>query len=81
MLWALIVAMLVALAWLHVCMDGVLDLGASRILDRPAFRSLHRWYLRVTTAQWLACILLTWWTLRAWRDADARRQGPDVSAS
>ncbi len=34
------------------------------------FYNLHRFYLLTSTAQWLACLLLTWLTLRAWRTAD-----------
>jgi hypothetical protein len=52
---------LVALAVLHVIMDGVLD---SRELR--GFRSWHRLYLMVSTGQWLANLAILGTSLRIW---------------
>jgi hypothetical protein len=72
LLWLLLVAALVALAWVHVRMDALLDAENRDIIRRPDFRELHRWYLRVSTVQWLGAIVLSVATLRGWRDADRR---------
>lgn len=88
-LWCVLAATLGLLAVLHVRMDGYLDAEAMRVLDRPAFRVLHHWYLTTSTAQWVVCILLAGATIHAWRfgdevgcevgrippDADTRRVG------
>jgi hypothetical protein len=39
---------------------------------RQPFRTVHRTYLWVSTVQWVACLLLVWWTLRAWAAEDGR---------
>jgi len=69
--WCLLFLALGTLAWVHLRLDELLDLEQSIILDRRRFRSLHRWYLAVSTAQWLGCITLSALTIRAWRDGDA----------
>jgi hypothetical protein len=66
LLWGLLVLTLGLLAWLHVRLDQLLDPDQGAILDRNRFRALHRWYLRVSTAQWLGCVLLSALTVRAW---------------
>ena len=70
--WCLLVLTLGVLVWVHLRLDDLLDLEQSVILDRRRFRSLHRRYLAVSTAQWLGCITLSALTIRAWRDGDAR---------
>lgn len=64
--WLSLAAMLVALAWLHIVMDGYMDPEAGRF-DRHGFRVLHRWYLWISTVQWMGSVVLTWWTLRVWQ--------------
>ncbi len=73
--WCLLVLALGTLAWVHLRLDELLDLEQSIIIDRRRFRSLHRWYLAVSTAQWLGCITLSAMTIRAWRDGDALPSG------
>lgn len=70
--WWLLVLALGVLVWVHLRLDELLDLEQSIILDRSRFRSLHRRYLAVSTAQWLGCITLSALTLQSWRDGDAR---------
>ena len=53
------------LIYLHVRLDAILTGDA-----RGDFYALHRFYLLASTAQWLACLLWMWWTLRAWREED-----------
>lgn len=69
-LWGFLTATLGLLVWLHVRLDALLDPEAMRVLDRPSYRSLHRWYLTVSTIQWAGCLVLAACTLRAWRDED-----------
>lgn len=73
--WIFLLATLALLAWLHPQMDALIDAEHEKLLDREWFRHLHRWYLRVSTAQWIASVAFTFWTLQNWRDTD-RRAGP-----
>jgi hypothetical protein len=73
--WLFLLLLLAALAWLHPHMDAHLDPVAQRLHQRDDFRHLHRWYLRIITVQWLACILFTVWTLQNWRATD-RQDAP-----
>jgi hypothetical protein len=62
--WATWVGMalaLAALAWLHVDMDLVLD------EDTRTFRTLHRWYLWISTVQWGLSVAYLLLMLRAWQ--------------
>lgn len=54
------------LIFLHLRLDAILEGRA----ERGAFYALHAAYLWTSTAQWIACVLLAWWTLRAWREED-----------
>jgi hypothetical protein len=72
LLWLFMLATMAALAWLHLYMDALIDMENYRLHDRPAFRDLHRWYLRVISAQWIASIAFTIATLKNWRDTDAK---------
>lgn len=74
--WGLMMLTLAALAWLHPRMDALIDAEHHRLLDGGAFRHLHRWYLRVSTAQWLVAVVFTCWTLQNWRDSDRRMETP-----
>ncbi len=68
--WAFLVATLAALAILHPLMDAQFDAENREFRDYRVFRPLHRAYLWVHTVQWIGSLLLTWWTLRAWREND-----------
>jgi hypothetical protein len=74
--WGLLAATLAVLVGLHLRLDALLDAERRQILDRPAFRGLHRWYLWVSTLQWACGLLAAWWTLRAWQGEDRRRADP-----
>jgi len=71
LLWCLLILTLGVLVWVHLRLDDLLDLERSMILDRRRFHSLHRWYLAVSTAEWLGCITFSALTIRSWRDGDA----------
>ena len=70
-LWCFLAVTLGLLAVIHAKMDGILDVETMRVLDRPAFRFLHRWYLAISTAQWAVTVVLAGVTIRVWRVADA----------
>lgn len=64
--WAFLMMTVLLLMWLYPQMDALIDLEKRTLLDRDHFRDLHRWYLRVSTAQWLGAIVFTVLTLRNW---------------
>jgi hypothetical protein len=70
--WIFLVATLAWLAWLHPRMAALIDAEQARLIDDGAFRHLHRWYLRVSTAQIVACVAFTIWTLQNWRASDQK---------
>ncbi len=52
---------------LHALLDYFLDPSRRYVRIVPPFYPVHRLYLWASTLQWLAVLLLTWWTLRAWQ--------------
>jgi hypothetical protein len=72
LLWLFLATLLAALGWLHPRMDNLIDPINAGVLDHDAFNYMHRWYLWLGTAQWAGSIVLTFATLRGWRDADRR---------
>ena len=70
--WTFLLATLAVLAWLHPQMNELIDAEHHKLLDGAWFHHLHRWYLRISTAQWIASVAFTVWTLQNWRDADRR---------
>ena len=70
--WAWGVALLcqVLLIYFHVLLDAFMDEARTRVVIREPFYPVHRLYLWACTIQWAACLFLTWWTLRAWREED-----------
>jgi hypothetical protein len=68
--WLFLMMTIAALAWLHPQMSALIDVEHRTLVDAGQFRHLHRWYLRISTAQWLASLAFTLWTLQNWRDAD-----------
>ena len=66
-IWTTIAISLLALAVLHVRMDGLLDSQSKLILDSKSFRLHHTAYLTISTAQWLASLVLLALALRRWR--------------
>jgi hypothetical protein len=70
--WAWGVAMLCQflLLYLHVLLDAFMDPERRRVVIGVAFYPVHAAYLWTSAVQWLACLLLTWWTLNAWKAED-----------
>src|ERR1043165_4509714 len=57
--WLLLMLTLPALAVLHVRMDAHLDPDTHQLHHRRDFRQLHRWYLRISTMQWVLSVVFT----------------------
>lgn len=66
----LLAAGVVTLMILHPQLDRMLDAERERVLDRSAFRPVHRMYLWVSTAQWCAGVGYLALTPFAWRRDD-----------
>ncbi len=64
------VAAAVVLFHLHGRLEGLLDVENEDVLDRRAFRALHRGYLWVSTAQWACAVIYLLATLAAWKRQD-----------
>jgi hypothetical protein len=67
--WSLAALCQLALVCLHEILDSFMDPSRTHVVN-PSFRPVHRAYLWVSTAQWLTCLALAWWTLRAWTAED-----------
>jgi hypothetical protein len=78
-IWGVLASTLGLLAWLHLKLDEHIVTDSPRILDRPHFRGMHKWYLHISTFQWAGGLLLTLLTLLAWRSED--REGRFFSGS
>jgi hypothetical protein len=74
--WSLAVVCQLALVVLHEILESFMDPGRTHVVVGSSFRPVHRAYLWVSTAQWLTCLALAWWTLRAWsaEDTDANQK-------
>jgi ABC-type xylose transport system permease subunit len=70
--WVFLVLALGVLVWMHPILDELFDLEHGVIVDSTLFRTLHRVYLYVCTAQWAGSLVLGVLTLLAWRDEDRR---------
>ena len=70
--WGVAVLCQALLFYLHLRLESYMDDEHRYVLVLPPFYPTHRVYLWASTVQWVACLMLTWWTLRAWRDEDAR---------
>jgi len=73
-LWLGIVLSLAVLAILHSRLDQRLEFDSHAVMGQ-GFYSLHRVYLTISTAQWLAALTLLALTLHQWRNADRRNIG------
>jgi hypothetical protein len=72
--WVGVLAFLALLVWLHPRLDALLDLDEVRLLDAKRFRTLHRWYLWVSTFQWTCGLVYCVLSLQAWRVEDRDRK-------
>lgn len=70
-LFALMVVAAGALFDLHHRLESYLDIENEVVLDRHAFRPLHRIYLWVSSAQWACAVAYLALTLAAWSKEDS----------
>jgi hypothetical protein len=70
--WAVVMLCQFLLLYLHLLLDAFMDEERRHVVVNAAFYPVHRAYLWASTVQWLACLLLTWWTLRAWQAEDGQ---------
>lgn len=70
--WGVAVACQGLLFYLHAVLESYMDPDRRVVLVIPPFYPTHRAYLWTSTVQWAACLLLAWWTLRAWRAEDKK---------
>lgn len=68
--WTGMVVVLMLLAWLHPHLDQLLDLEMRELADAQAFRTGHRWYLWLSSVQWLFALVYAALTLQAWQAED-----------
>jgi hypothetical protein len=75
----LLVAMWVVMAgvecWLfrlHPALDQMLNSETHKILDREHFRTVHDFYVNLSTVQWCATLVYIWASLLAWKNSDSR---------
>jgi hypothetical protein len=68
--WLVMFLALGVLVWLHQLMDELVDVNSMQLFDQKLFRSEHRAYLWVSTAQWASSSLYAVLTLYAWSNED-----------
>jgi hypothetical protein len=69
--WSVALLSQLCLFVFHQLLDSFMDPGRTHVVHAAPFRTVHRAYLWASTVQWLACLALAWWTLRAWAVEDA----------
>lgn len=74
--WAFLLATLCILGPMQASMASLMDESTHRLTDHDFFGALHRWYLRISTFQWLAAVAFTYFTLQSWSSTD-RLQRPN----
>lgn len=74
--WAVAAVCQGAMLILHRLMDDLMNPGRTFVVIRGPFYPLHRMYLWASTVQWAACLVLAWFTLRAWHAEDASTTSP-----
>ncbi len=79
-LWLFMVACQVLLYRLHGPLDDLMQAKGLIILDREAFRPMHRLYLWTHTFQWAAGLVYVGLMLGAWRREDREEEARKNSA-
>jgi hypothetical protein len=68
--WVVMLAAQVVLFALHPNLDRLLDPATRTVIDHARFYAIHRVYLLVTGAQWIAGVVHMGLALAAWRAED-----------
>jgi hypothetical protein len=69
-LFILMVAAAIGLMVLHPRLEALLDVESESVVDRHAFKPLHRAYLWISSGQWACALAYMLLTLAAWRNED-----------
>jgi hypothetical protein len=72
-LYVLMIAAAVTLFMLHGRLEALLDVTDEDVVDRHAFRPLHRAYLWISSLQWACAAVYLALSLAAWRAEDTRK--------
>jgi hypothetical protein len=72
--WAVAFVAQWCLFFLHRLLDSFMDPERTHVVIQPLFYPVHRIYLWTSTVQWIACVLLVWFTVAAWRSEDGHPQ-------
>jgi hypothetical protein len=70
--WLIMALGLPILVWLHGRIVDIID--PQKAGDYSEFYPTHRWYLWISTVQWVAAVVFVLVSLRAWQEMDARGQ-------
>jgi hypothetical protein len=62
----------------HRLLDAFMDQSRSHVVIGPPFYPVHRMYLWASTIQWVACLVLAWLTIWAWRSEDTLARAQDA---
>jgi hypothetical protein len=72
-IWIGMAGVQVWLFLLHPVLDRQIDLETRRLVDRAQFRSVHTFYVALSTVQWAAGLIYVFCMLQTWRSADEAR--------
>ncbi|HJN66943.1 MAG: hypothetical protein GY783_12275 [Gammaproteobacteria bacterium] len=75
--WLVVAGSHIEIFVLHLKLSGLIDGG--QIADAASFRSIHTFYERVSTVQWVACLVFLAFSLLAWRRSDSSVESRDAS--
>jgi hypothetical protein len=75
-LWCITAAAQIGLFAIHDRLEGMMDPTRMSIVKPEHFYRVHGYYLWTSTIQWLACLALLWFTLRAWRESTREGTAP-----
>jgi hypothetical protein len=71
-LWVVMAGVQVWLFLLHPNLDRQIDLETRDLVNRMQFRSVHTFYVTLSTVQWAAGLVYVFCALCAWRCVDTR---------
>lgn len=73
--WLVMAVLQIALIGLHAYLDQLMDSSTMSLVEVRPFVIGHRWYLWISTFQWLAGLVFLVLSLIVWRKLDAESAG------
>jgi hypothetical protein len=67
--WSGMLVTLILLARLHLVLADMMIPAGRQLTNASLFHTMHRWYLWISTVQWVFALGYTGLTIRAWGDA------------